>query len=253
VLLAAEASAGDKPYCRPTAIGTATVRAVIDGRTVSLVDGRRLRLAGIEVPHRGGEATRAAKAALANLVAGRAVTLLRLGPASDRYGRLTALVAPVSEAAPQDGRSVQLALLAQGHARVAARVGDAACAAGFLLAERTARAAGLGLWSDPHYVVKKSQNPADILAQRGHFAVVEGEVLSVRKSGGTIYVNFGRRWSEDFTVTILKRNERRFVAAGLELKELASRRVRVRGTVEKRGGPWIEATHPEQIEIAERE
>jgi hypothetical protein len=32
-------------------------------------------------------------------------------------------------------------------------------------------------------------------------------VLSVRESGATIYVNFGRRWTEDFTVTILKRNE----------------------------------------------
>ena len=91
-----------------------------------------------------------------------------------------------------------------------------------------------------------------ILAVRGHFAVVEGKVLSVRESGGTIYVNFGRRWSEDFTVTTPKRNERTFEAAGLPLKKLAGRHVRVRGTVEERGGPWIEALHPGQIEIAEQ-
>jgi len=30
-------------------------------------------------------------------------------------------------------------------------------------------------------------------------------VLSVRESGGTIYMNFGRRWSQALTVTILKR------------------------------------------------
>jgi hypothetical protein len=82
--------------------------------------------------------------------------------------------------------------------------------------------------------------------------VVEGKVLSVRESGGTIYVNFGRRWSEDFTVTTLKRNERTFEAAGLPLKKLAGRRVRIRGTVEERGGPWIEVIHPGQIEIAEQ-
>ena len=35
-------------------------------------------------------------------------------------------------------------------------------------------------------------------------------------------------------------------AAGLEPKKLAGRRVRVRGWIEERGGPWIEAARPEQ-------
>ena len=74
----------------------------------------------------------------------------------------------------------------------------------------------------------------------------------MRESGGTIYVNFGRRWTEDFTVTVLRRHERTFGAAGLDLKALAGRQVRVRGFVEERGGPWIEVTRPEQIEVAGR-
>ena len=74
----------------------------------------------------------------------------------------------------------------------------------------------------------------------------------MRESGGTIYVNFGRRWSDDFTVTVAKRHERAFTAAGMELKKLTGQHVRVRGTIEERGGPWIEAAAPEQIEIAER-
>lgn len=65
-------------------------------------------------------------------------------------------------------------------------------------------------------------------------------------------MNFGRPWSDDFTVTILKRHERTFTAAGMELKKLAGQHVRVRGFIEERGGPWIEAVTPEQIEIAER-
>ena len=89
------------------------------------------------------------------------------------------------------------------------------------------------------------------MASRERFAIVEGKVLSVRESGGTIYVNFGRRWSEDFTVTILKRIGAKFVAAGLDPKRLEGRRVRVRGFIEERGGPWIEATAPEQFEIAD--
>jgi hypothetical protein len=83
----------------------------------------------------------------------------------------------------------------------------------------------------------------------GHFALVEGKVLSVRESGATIYVNFGRRWMRDFTVTILRRQQRAFAAAGLEPKQLEGRRIRVRGWIEQRGGPIIQAETPEQIEF----
>ena len=77
-------------------------------------------------------------------------------------------------------------------------------------------------------------------------------MLSVRESGGTVYLNFGRRWSQALTVTILKRDERIFTAAGLTPRTLESRLVRVRGWIEERNGPRIEASRPEQIEIAER-
>ena len=187
-----------------------------------------------------------ARATLEALVSGREISLLRLGPDSDRYGRIVALVAV------QTGQSVQQALLAQGQARAAAQIGDKGCAAAFLGAESKARRAGLGLWADPYYVMRNAKDPSGILAIRGNLAVVEGKVLSVRESGGTIYVNFGRPWSDDFTVTILKRHERTFTAAGMELKKLAGQHVRVRGFIEERGGPWIEAVTPEQIEIAER-
>jgi hypothetical protein len=117
----------------------------------------------------------------------------------------------------------------------------------------TARRAKLGLWASSYYDSLDADNPADVLAEQGHFALVEGKVVSVRESGATIYVNFGRRWSKDFTVTILKRNARNFTAAGLEPKTLAGRRVRVRGWIEERGGPWIEAARPEQIELTDRQ
>jgi endonuclease YncB( thermonuclease family) len=248
LLSAATAQAADKPACKPAILGTAQVRSVLDGRTVQLTDGREVRLAGIEVPQKHDSA---AKMALETLVSGRDIRLLRLGADSDRYGRVVALVSVDPEAA-EIGQSVQRALLAQGKARVTANIGDSACAASLLEAERVARAGGLGLWADPYYVIRYAEDPAGILAVRGRFAVVEGKVLSVRESGATIYVNFGRRWSDDFTVTVQKRSERSFTAAGLELKKLAGQHVRVRGTIEERGGPWIEAARPEQIEIAER-
>jgi endonuclease YncB( thermonuclease family) len=251
VLTASGAHAGNRIGCNPADGGSAVVRSVLDGRTLLLADGREVRLAGIEVPRRDQQAA-AAKAALTALVGGQQVTLKPLGAETDRYGRVSALILPASRASPGDERSVQHNLLAQGHALVAARVGDSACAAEFLAAERGARARGLGLWADSSYVIRQAERPGEILAQRGRFTLVEGWVLSVRESGGAIYVNFGRRWSDDFTVTVLKRNERAFAAAGLKLRELTGRRVRVRGIIEERGGPWIEAARPEQIEMAER-
>jgi endonuclease YncB( thermonuclease family) len=244
------ARADDKPGCIAATIGTGRVQAVLDGRTLRLSDGRTVRLAGIEVsrPDEANSRANNAQLAVEHLVIDREITLMRLGPETDRYGRVMALVAPQ----PAAGPSVQHALLAQGHARVSAGIGDSACAASLLAAEQKARAAGLGLWAEPYYVIRNAENPAEILAVRGLFAVIKGQVLSVRESGGTIYVNFGRRWSDDFTVTVLKRNERSFTAAGMPLKKLAGQHVRVRGLVEERGGPWIEAAHASQIEIAER-
>jgi endonuclease YncB( thermonuclease family) len=247
--VAGHADAADPGRCQPVQHETAAIRAALDGRTLRLADGREVRLIGLEVPDEPVRA-RAATVALAGMVDGRDAMLARLGEPADRHGRLLALVS-VSPAGSDS--FVQRALIAQGHARMASRVGDQACAGQLLQAERAARAAKLGLWADPEYVIKEAANPGQILAGRGTFTLVEGQVLSVREAGGTIYLNFGRRWSEDFTVTVPKRSERMFAAAGLVLKDLAGRRVRVRGFIEERGGPWIEAARPEQIEMAERD
>ena len=145
-------------------------------------------------------------------------------------------------------------LIAAGFARVGDRVGSRACAAELLARENAARKAKLGLWADPYYDRARRREPLRMCWRiKGQFALVEGEVVSVRESGATIYVNFGQRWSEDFTVTVRKRNERNFAAAGLDLKGLAGRRrLIVRGFIEARGTSGqaraIEAERPEQIE-----
>ena len=138
-----------------------------------------------------------------------------------------------------------------GQARVAARIGDKACADILLRSERVARAARRGLWADPNFAPLRRENLDRIAAAQGQFALVEGKVLSVRESGATIYLNFGRRWTRDFTVTILKRHRREFAAAGIDPKGLEGRPIRVRGWIEQRGCPIMDAVAPEQIERAE--
>ena len=223
--------------CKLTYLGTVTVANARDGRTLLLTDGRELRLAAIEADDAG-------RATLNALAAGKALRLEKLGPEQDRYGRVVAF------AYPDDAQeSLQQVMLAQGQARVSARVGNRPCAELLLGTERAARATMRGLWADPNFAPLPSHDITRITAVRGRFALVEGKVLSVRESGATIYVNFGRRWTQDFAVTILKRHRRDFAAAGLEPKELEGRRIRVRGWVEQRHGPMMEASVPEQIEV----
>lgn len=258
VLAITPVAAEGRTPCRLETFATAAVSAVVDGRTIVLADGREVRLAGVEVPPLDGVDDRgsrdphavAAKDALATLVVGQDIILRHAKPETDRYGRLIAHVF-VSRGGTdyQVGRD----LVASGHARLAPRAGEQACAAAMIVAERSARQAKLGLWADPRYEIRQAENPASILAERGHFTLVQGKVLSVRESGATIYVNFGRRWTDDFTVTIAKRQEPLFAAAGIEPKKLQGRRILVRGWVEERGGPWIEAVRPEQIEVVGRD
>lgn len=230
-------NAAAQEQCKLTPIGAANVATVQDGRTLMLDDGRVLRLAAIEAGDDG-------RVALQTLVTGHPLRLERLGADHDRYGRLVAF------AFSGDGqKSVQQMLLEQGQARVSARIGDKACSDALLAVENAARTAKRGLWADPNFAPLSAENLDGLAAVRGRFALVEGKVLSVRESGATIYVNFGRRWTRDFTVTILRRLQRTFAAAGFEPQSLAGHRIRVRGWVEQRGGPIIAAETPEQIEL----
>ena len=117
-----------------------------------------------------------------------------------------------------------------------------------MTAEAEARQAKRGTWADPS-AIKNAESPGDILAGIGRFTVVEGKVLSVRQAGATTYLNFGRNWTRDFAVTISRRMLGAFEAAGIGLKSLENRRIRVRGWVEARGGPRIDVLRVGQIEV----
>ena len=236
--LAGHARAQDGAPCGEDAIAGGVVARVIDGRSFVLQDGREILLAGIEVPA-------GIRTDLADLLQGNPVTLRRAEAGPDRYNRVAAYAALEG-----DKTLIQQELLTSGKARLGARIGTPACAAALLAAERQARESGLGLWADPVYSVRRASAGRELLGEVGRFAVVRGEVVSVRESGGTIYVNFGRRWSEALTVTILKRNERAFADAGVTRAALEKGRLTVRGFIEERNGPRIEASRPEQIEIA---
>lgn len=227
--------------CNFPAQGQGRVTTIIDARTFRLDDGREVRLAGIETDVGQKPATPSRK--LAALIEGRDVTLSAEDDRPDRYGRQIAVVFPAGSET-----SIQTELLSQGDALASGTMTDKDCSAEWAAAESSAREARRGLWGYPS-ATKNAEMPGDILARMGQFAVVEGTVLSGRQAGATFYLNFGRRWTRDFAVTISRRMMPSFEAAGLDLKSLEGKTIRVRGWVEKRGGPRIEASRPGQIEI----
>jgi endonuclease YncB( thermonuclease family) len=228
--------------CLFEAQGEGRVAAIIDARSFRLEDGREVRLAGIE-PVAAGHGNASRTAPLAALIAGREVMLRGEDDTPDRYGRQPAFVFLAGDETP-----VQAMLLARGEALVSSTVTNKDCAAVLSAAEAAARQAGQGLWSDPA-AIKNAESPGDISAGLGRFTVAEGKVWSVRQAGAITYLNFGRNWTRDFAVTISRRMLPAFEAAGIGLKSLENRRIRVRGWVEARGGPRIEVLHVGQIEM----
>ena len=240
MLVADAASPADAAGCAFEPQGEGRVAEILDARSFRLADGREVRLAGIE-PVATEKANRTS--ALSAIIAGREVTLSGEDDAPDRYGRQPAFVFLDGSETP-----VQGLLLAQGEALVSATVTNKDCALILTAAEAAARQAKQGTWASPA-AIKNAESPGDILAGIGRFTVVEGKVLSVRQAGATTYLNFGRNWTRDFAVTISRRMVPAVEAAGIVLKSLENRRIRVRGWVEARGGPRIDVLRVGQIEL----
>jgi micrococcal nuclease len=277
MLAALTAARAEEPvHCELEPGPTRAVIAVIDGETLKLDDGAELRLIGAlspRAPDNGGEASFwepevAAKAALEKLVLGRSIELAYLGRRTDRYGRLLAhaFVAPplqppadtlpsalVPEAAtPAEEPEriwVQAHLLGLGHARAYTLPSSTGCVAQMLAHEALARSNRAGLWSHAAYQIRDANKPRDLARWRSTFQIVEGTVVRVVDTKGATLLTFGNDGTGDFVV-VLKSAERRGMTGALAaVNELAGKRVRVRGWIERRTGPAIEIHHPAQIEV----
>ncbi len=245
-------SLGGDVRTSPPASSSAVVTRVATGDTFDIdrrIEGAaRVKLAGIQAPRRSvgppdlasWPLAEEARDALASLVLGRGVVLEPTGPGTDRHGRL------VAQAYRDDGTWIQGELLARGLARVFTFADNHARAAEMLAIEESARKRGLGLWGDPFYAVRAPGNAGRDI---GSFQVIEGRVVKAARVKNHVYLNFGADWRTDFTVSARVRDLPRFADSGLDLLSLGGRDIRVRGWLKDYGGPMIDATHPEQIEV----
>ncbi len=224
---------------------------VIDGDTVLMESGQVVRLIGIQAPRlangrpgfQSWPLAYEARSFLRKLVLGGPVKL-HLGPErSDRYGRMQAHLVRL-EVPEGDPSWVQGEMISNGFARVHVLSDNRVCVNELYRRERAARSAARGLWSDDFYRIRRPEPSEDLI---GTFQIVEGEVLVVAKHKNRYFLNFGEDWRSDFTVTIAPKHSRRFEKE-IDPFGLEGKTIRVRGWVEEYNGPFIEASHPDQIE-----
>lgn len=169
-----------------------TVTAVIDGDTLILDDGRRVRLVGVNCPEQGhgkrpdepwaAAATDYTRARLLNKK-----VRLGYGPQrQDRHGRTLARIYT------QDGQDIQAGLLQRGLASTIAIAPNVDHADAYLRIERDARRQASGLWGDAYYRPKLAQGLS--LKTRG-FHFVRGRVQRIGKSRRNIYLDLSDRFS----------------------------------------------------------
>ena len=223
------------------------VERVVDGDTLRLVDGRSVRLVGINAPERARDGrpaepfAEAARKRLQVLVAANDGKVgLRLGERPrDHYGRT---LAHIYDAA---GRNLEAVLLSEGLGYQVAFEDDALIACQ-RAAEAEARRGQLGLWRQAKVVASGA-------VQNGGFALVRGRVERVQRNRGGLWLEM-----PGLVLRVEPKLLKQFDTAALQ--RLVGQPVEARGWVvdrARRGGVkahqarWmLTLTHPAMLEVS---
>ena len=218
------------------------VARVVDGDTVHLKGGMKLRLIGInapEVAHRnrpgepGGEA---ARRFLDDRLKGARVTLELDAERRDRYGR------ELVHLRDEHGVLINELLLREGHAHLAPHPPNLLHIERYAAAESEARAARRGIWAHPRFAVIDAAEAGEY---RNSFRRLRGRIIGVEWRGraarllldGVVELRLGWEYLEPFR------------DAGLDPAGLKGREAVVRGWLDgRRGHPSLRLVHPLQIE-----
>ena len=213
----------------PGKLPEVAVQRVVDGDTLYLQDGRRIRMIGLNSPELGkrGRADEpfavAARQRLEALVAASAGRV-KVSPGEDdqdNYGRTLAHVYD------RQGRNLEEQLIAEGLGFLVAVAPNVDLVQCQQAAERQARQAGLGIW-------KKSPVTRAEQIDAAGFALVRGRVDSVQRNRGGIWIEM----QGAVVLHIAPDLQRNFDAS--MLKRLEGRTIEARGWVvdrSRRGAP----------------
>ena len=234
---------------------TGRVASIVDGDTLFLDSGLKVRLSAMQSPklplgrpnYKAWPLGDEAKAKLSELALGKQVRLYYGGLRRDRHDRALAQVYVLDETGnPQTW--LQETMIERGYGRVYTWPDTWQNSDKLYAAELRARDAGKGIWGHEFYAVR-SPDPDKLAQDIDSFQIVEGLVTKTAKVKDRIYLNFGASYQTDFTIVIEKRAQKRFQNLDYDLLDLEGHWVRVRGWVEMDNGPAIWLDHPERLEV----
>ena len=219
-----------------------SVRYVHDGDTLHLVDGRKVRLIGINTPElardkRPAEAFAAdSKNSLRSLFAkDKSIALVFGRDKKDHYGRLLA------HAFLPDGSNVQAVLLQQGLASAITVPPNLRFAACYFETEQAARCHKAGLWQSADIL------PAGNLdRQATGFRLIKGTVRDIETNAKGIWLNL------DHKLTVGIRSENLKLFDKNTINSMLNQTIVVRGWVNKsnRSRPfYLRVRHPLSIQL----
>lgn len=224
---------------------------VVDGDTIELAGGRKVRYIGIDAPEtmkRAGTGwvfqpeaySMASKDLNTEMVGARHVRLEFDKEKEDRYGRWLAYI-------HIDGVMVNLELVREGLATVYTFPPNTKYYEEFIRVQEDARASRKGLWSSVREIP-----PEEAAENVGSFRSVKGTVSEVRFSRGRIALQIGQDRRNFLTAVIFARNIPLFSAQGIDPADhYSSRYVEVVGKIEDSRAPQMIIDNPSQIKVLE--
>jgi micrococcal nuclease len=218
------------------------VEKVIDGDTIEVDGGERVRYVGVDAPELGEPLYEEARAFQEKILRGSRVQIrVCKEEPKDGYGRTLALVY-------KGNVDVGEQLLRYGYARTLfiGHCGDTVAGA-YRKLERGAFRVGLGIWS-----LQEEREVDHSEADRfmGSLMSVTGRVLNVHSGPKAHHLNFGNNYREDFTVVVFREDLPGLLEEGLQpLTEYAGRVVKATGVIKEYNGPQIIVESADQLTL----
>ncbi|MEE8387252.1 MAG: thermonuclease family protein [Acidiferrobacterales bacterium] len=219
---------------------TVRVRQVVDGDSLRLFDGRKVRLIGINTPELGGDGQAneplavQAREELKILIGRRPVTL-KTGPDRyDHYGRLLAYIGL------PNGKLAGELLLQKGLASMIAVPPNLAHLHRYRLAEAGAKQQRVGIWAHPYYQPVAASSLDHTMTG---YRFVQGRIKRVGKSRKYVYFDL----TPDFAIAIDRNHWHYF---GGNPQQWRGKKIVVRGWISLwRDKLKMRVGHPAMIEI----
>ena len=229
--------------------GTVDIEQAIDGQTLTTVDGRKIKLAGVKAPELWPEGAsyqswphaEQSRKTLNVLAAGKTLELFCDNEKSDYTGQQVAHIKLVN------GEWLQHIMVAAGDLYVFPRRNNTAGIKSLYEAERIARKDNRGLWAQNQATI----TTVDGDVRTGWFQIISGKVLSAKSVRKTIFLNFGENWRTDFTVEISPKVVTAFKKTAIDPLLFNGKTIEVRGWITWKGGPHIMLEGPGQIQLLE--